>query len=610
MTHSIGRWPKFPPGSAGMVLVIAAAYGLATGLVQFATPIPAWRIDSPVELGSAAAVLAGLAWSLAHAVTAALGSDDRRRWWMASFAMVALTLIQATDWFDGIDDLPDVDLILNLPLWLTVALLLRGALGGHRRRPWASRCWTAGLALQLASMALDVAEGLLPADWPVSAERFSALTEMMELLCIEAYVAALVLRAATLVPVAAGTQAFPRFGGLAVGSEARLLFRTAGLFRSAKYPPVRAAFYPVLKELLLVVVCLGLAARLGGIARRAGGRSRFGQVADLMVLGFNDGVDPPSYYAHELYLPQRRAEAVHYLTRYETKNGLLYALNTARPQPFAGHEMNDKLLFAECCEQHGLAAAPVLMVAGAGAVLRRVPRATLDQDLFCKPRRGLGARGAARFRRVAPERYQDNAGRELSLDQLVERLRAAAVPVLVQPCLRNHADLAGFADASLVTIRVVTCLDPEGVPEVTHAMLRVLSKLEPEWPCNDEFGTPIDLADGRLGMVASDRLARCAERLSRHPVTGRPVAGGRLDQWPEVKALALAAHAAFAHRLLVGWDIAVTDRGALLLEGNTNLDVMFLQQVHRRGFGRDRLGALLRHHLRALPQVAAEPLSP
>lgn len=62
---------------------------------------------------------------------------------------------------------------------------------------------------------------------------------------------------------------------------------------------------------------------------------------------------------------------------------------------------------------------------------------------------------------------------------------------------------------------MLTCLDNESRPVVTHAFLRILSKLESKWHRKDEYGVPIDLVGGRLGAMCSDRLTSCAGRFSR-----------------------------------------------------------------------------------------------
>ena len=71
-------------------------------------------------------------------------------------------------------------------------------------------------------------------------------------------------------------------------------------------------------------------------------------------------------------------------------------------------------------------------------------------------------------------------------------------------------------------MRVVTCLDPDDEPEVTHAMLRVLAKIEPEWDTQPdwEYGAAIDLETGCLGWLTGDKPDTCLAWHKTHPVTG------------------------------------------------------------------------------------------
>jgi hypothetical protein len=85
--------------------------------------------------------------------------------------------------------------------------------------------------------------------------------------------------------------------------------------------------------------------------------------------------------------------------------------------------------------------------------------------------------------------------------------------------------------------------------------------------------------------------------LDRHPDTNARITGTILPLWSETKTLAILAHRSFADRVLVGWDIAITDEGPLIVEGNSSPDLDILQR-----FGvpvcNSRFGGLLAWHLR------------
>jgi hypothetical protein len=195
-------------------------------------------------------------------------------------------------------------------------------------------------------------------------------------------------------------------------------------------------------------------------------------------------------------------------------------------------------------------------------------------------------------------------GRRLDFDQMLSLLlkRGKRGDILVQRHLHNHPQIAALADRSLLTMRVITCLNEFGEPEITHAMLRLLTKLEPKWKkyAKDmEYASPVDLSTCILGRCTGDNLHTSHLRYDRHPITFENMTGKQVPLWQQTKDLALAAHRTFKHRITVGWDIAITPEGPVLLEGNTNYDVMFLQRVHDQPIGHTRLGELLNHHISA-----------
>jgi hypothetical protein len=58
-----------------------------------------------------------------------------------------------------------------------------------------------------------------------------------------------------------------------------------------------------------------------------------------------------------------------------------------------------------------------------------------------------------------------------------------------------------------------------------------------------------------------------------------------LPEWRQVMELALAAHTAFPEFPSIGWDIAITPSGVVLIEANYNWDVVLAQQPACCGLG-------------------------
>ena len=86
-------------------------------------------------------------------------------------------------------------------------------------------------------------------------------------------------------------------------------------------------------------------------------------------------------------------------------------------------------------------------------------------------------------------------------------------------------------------------------------------------------------------MAVRKPLEFAARDYATHPVTGGAIPGFRVPQWDEVLALALRSHRAFAEALIVGWDIAVTTDGVVMVEANSSPGVRLGQQPGHRPLG-------------------------
>ncbi len=406
------------------------------------------------------------------------------------------------------------------------------------------------------------------------------------------------------------------FDGQHIGAKARWAYKEYGLFRSARYPPYKLAFRTPFQQAFVTAAAAYLACVAGPAVRAATGKSLISQFREMISLWFGQMVDPPSYYAQELFRLERRAKSSQFLTRFETKNGILGLINDFRPSPLMADEMSDKVLFARCCAEHRIAHVQTLAIVDQHDVTWNLEPHTLSFDIFCKRQRGKGAIGAKAFRYVGPDQFRDTAGQIFSVSQLIEDLRQGAngKSMLIQRWLQNHESIADLARDSLITFRVVTCMNEQDDIEVTDAMLRILADLETRWKpaCRDgEFAAPIDLATGRLGLLTGDNMRSCCTRYVTHPITNAKVDGRVLAHWSAIAEMATRCHAAFPHRLMIGWDIALTPHGPVMLEGNTKFDVMFLQRVQNKPAGETRLGQLLALHLQKLvPPYRPAPRTP
>ena len=101
----------------------------------------------------------------------------------------------------------------------------------------------------------------------------------------------------------------------------------------------------------------------------------------------------------------------------------------------------------------------------------------------------------------------------------------------------------------------------------------------------------IDLASGELGQTRTFEIPDAMHRreFERHPVTGTHITGHRLSCWNEIVELTVRAHQEFGAFHSIGWDVAITDKGLVLIEGNHDWGTMIAQYPGPAPLGWTRL---------------------
>ncbi|SER02124.1 sugar-transfer associated ATP-grasp domain-containing protein [Sphingobium sp. YR768] len=223
-------------------------------------------------------------------------------------------------------------------------------------------------------------------------------------------------------------------------------------------------------------------------------------------------------------------------------------------------------------------------------------------DIIAKPSYRSKGQGVERFVRQG-DGWQGKGG-IVKDDQLSAALRALwRQGGVIQQRMPTHEALADLSPGALPTLRVVTCLDEKGAPEVCATALR-LSVGGPRPVDNFNAGNLVLAVDAQGRCDAAWQGERPPIRHRLHPVTGAPIKGAMLPDHAAALALALRAHDRFrAGFTVIGWDIGMTAQGPVLIEGNWNPGTDILQLAEGRGVADGRLGMLYRHALAQVPET-------
>jgi hypothetical protein len=226
--------------------------------------------------------------------------------------------------------------------------------------------------------------------------------------------------------------------------------------------------------------------------------------------------------------------------------------------------------------------------------LRRWLAETGLEHMVFKPVRGSRGTGIliAGKREAGALAWERVPGGRLDFDDLVAHLQAHGDHpyFLVEERLWPHEDLARFSPDVLHTARVVTTLD-EDVGVVAAALkINIGSEVVDNFS-QGNLAASIDLETGRLGPALFKQGD--SPRVRAHPVTGAEIEGFIVPDWSRLLAMVRAAALVMPFNPCIGWDVALTTRGPMVVEANGDWDYVLTQLVADRGLLGTALGPYL-----------------
>ena len=173
--------------------------------------------------------------------------------------------------------------------------------------------------------------------------------------------------------------------------------------------------------------------------------------------------------------------------------------------------------------------------------------------IIVKPRNGMCGR---KIEKIKPSDFE-------STDSLFDYIVKENLQI-AEECITQHEALSALHPASINTVRIVTILK-YGKPYVITAWLRVGNGRAVDNFNSHGMVTKIDVGTGKIVYPAVDKDGTVYEK---HPVTGVKFAGYQIPNWRESIDMVKKAALIVPKIRYVGWDIAETPNGPVLVEGN------------------------------------------
>jgi hypothetical protein len=330
-------------------------------------------------------------------------------------------------------------------------------------------------------------------------------------------------------------------------------------------------------------VALFLVLKYGDAVDREYKIGKIRQYCELIYLANRYNIDMDTYYQLHLFLLASWDDAVLYLNQRDGKY-LLSSLNNSQIVP----EIDDKLLFYRNCKEYGLPVAPIYAYFN-GPSEEWLEASSGDippKDLFIKWT-NLGQGIGAQFWRYCPdESAWKRNGASYKLEDMISycRDRSQSRPIILQPRLTNHPQIACFSLGGLCTIRVVTCRRPKQEPEIICAGLRMPhgeSMVD-----NLVAGGLVAGIDPQTGSLSAAQFKDIRKGLwNSHPNTNTLLKDQKIHNWQAIAELCIKAHEPFKRPVFIGWDAVVTGSGPMLLEANADWCFILAQKALGRSIG-------------------------
>ena len=191
-----------------------------------------------------------------------------------------------------------------------------------------------------------------------------------------------------------------------------------------------------------------------------------------------------------------------------------------------------------------------------------------NPEFMIKPYDGLAGHGVAKMTR-------EEAG---SAQALYEKMQKEHL--FIEGYVKQNAKINRLCAASVNTIRIMT-FSYNGKARILYAAMRIGNGVN---HCDNfhqgGMGCSLDIETGKLYGLAVDKDLNVFES---HPASGVKFDGFQIPYWEEAKKMVLSAALVSDKIHAVGWDVAFTDEGPILIEGNRRAGYDLVQVLSERG---------------------------
>lgn len=194
-------------------------------------------------------------------------------------------------------------------------------------------------------------------------------------------------------------------------------------------------------------------------------------------------------------------------------------------------------------------------------------------ELFCKPINLMQGRGAFKVK------LSDWEPKDLYDDFMSKPM------FLIEECVKQHHLMNELYDGAVNTVRLVTILH-DGESKIISSFIRIGAN--GSVVDNMVAGGILAGVDEETGEVITGAVDNTGEVHDIHPNTGAQILGFKIPNFEMAKEVALKAFGAYEGLGYIGWDVAICEDKAVIIEGNTlpglaSYQCAFAKEPYKKG---------------------------
>ncbi len=218
------------------------------------------------------------------------------------------------------------------------------------------------------------------------------------------------------------------------------------------------------------------------------------------------------------------------------------------------------------------------------------------RSLFGKPLDSCQSLGSLAIDRVEDDAILAGDGSRIAVSDFADFVpKEFPGGYIIQSRVTPHVDIARICGNRVATVRMLTtCV--EGNVEIMGTAVKIPaadSMADNYWRAGNIIAE-VDPATGLVGRAVSG-LGLDQVEMPNHPDSGAEITGFTLPLWDDAVDLVHCGHRVLESIPLIGWDIAISNAGPVIIEANETPDLKLMQYASGKGFLDDRFKAFLKH---------------